>query len=192
MNRLITIISIFILVISTGCSPNNDKGSVKDSTANVTPTNQPARPKNAVLAPGFSLARTSGEIVSMDDLKGKVILLNFWGTWCGPCRKEIPDFVKLYEKYHKDGLEIIGVTLTSGSPDKIETFMSQWKMNYTILTDIGNNETQQVTADYGRAVGQPITGIPTTFLIDRDGYIVKSYLGPRSEEIFYHDLKPYL
>jgi len=192
MNRLTTAITILILMISTGCSTNNDKDTAKGSTANVKPTNQPPRPQNAVLAPHFSLARTNGEIVRLDDLKGKVILLNFWGTWCGPCRREIPDFVKLYEKYHKDGLEIVGVTLTSGSPENIDEFVNQWKMNYIILTDISNNETQSVTADYGRAVGEPITGIPTTFLIDRDGYIVKSYLGPRSEEIFYNDLKPYL
>ncbi len=192
MNRIITPVAILGLIILTGCNANNGTDTKKASVSSVKIKKQPTRPKNAVLAPDFSLATTSGEIVKMNDLLGKVILLNFWGTWCGPCRKEIPDFVKLYEKYQNDGLEIVGVTLTSGPPENIATFIDKWKMNYTVLTDISGNETQKVTANYGRAVGQPISGIPTTFLIDRDGYIVKSYLGPRSEKIFYNDLKPYL
>ncbi len=201
MKQIITIVAIFGLIISTGCGSNNDSGSSKSNTQNTTskqytnePTYkvQPPRPANAVLAPDFTLATTQGQTITLSDLKGKVILLNFWGTWCGPCRKEIPDFVKLYDKYHDQGLEILGVTLTSGSPDEIQSFMDKWKMNYSILTDINGNETQQVTTAYGKAVGKPISGIPTTFIIDRDGYIVKSYLGPRSEEIFYNDIKPYL
>ena len=65
-------------------------------------------------------------------------------------------------------------------------------MNYTILTDLDNNETQAVTNLYGQAIGQQISSIPTTLIIDREGYIVKGYLGPRSEEVFYNDLKEYL
>ena len=86
----------------------------------------------------------------------------------------------------------MGITLTSGSPANIQLFMDQWKMNYMVLTDIKGNETQDVTTLYGKATSGPIVGIPTTFLIDRNGYIVKRYLGPRSEEIFYNDIKPYL
>ena len=68
---------------------------------------------NLTLAPNFTLANLSGDLVSLDDLKGKVILLNFWGTWCGPCRIEIPDFIKLMNKHKHNGLEIVGITLTS-------------------------------------------------------------------------------
>ena len=151
-----------------------------------------ARPKGAVKAPGFTLADLEGNRVQLADYGGKVVLLNFWGTWCGPCRKEIPDFIELVDKYQESGLEIIGVTLTSGPPENIQRFSDRMGINYTLLTDIEARETDIVRWEYGKATGRPINGIPTTFIIDRDGYIVKKYIGPRPEHIFYKDLKPYL
>ncbi|MEE8341344.1 MAG: TlpA disulfide reductase family protein [Candidatus Neomarinimicrobiota bacterium] len=147
---------------------------------------------NETKAPDFKLATIGGEEFYLSDFKGKVVMLNFWGTWCPPCRKEIPDLVSLQAKYNKDGLEIVGITLTSGSATEIQKFANKKKMNYTILTDFGNNETHAVTNMYGQALGQPISALPTTLLIDREGYIVKGYLGPRTEEVFYNDLKEYL
>ena len=96
------------------------------------------------------------------------------------------------DKYQESGLEIIGVTLTSGPPENIQRFSDRMGINYTLLTDIEVRETQTVTWEYGKATGRPINGIPTTFIIDREGYIVKKYTGPRPEHIFYKDLKPYL
>ena len=128
----------------------------------------------------------------IDNRDSKILLLNVWATWCPPCRKEIPDLVNLQAKYNKDGLEIVGITLTSGSASEIQKFANDKQMNYTILTDFSNNETQVVTNLYGQTIGQPISSIPTTLVIDREGYIVKGYLGPRSEEVFYNDLKEYL
>ncbi len=151
-----------------------------------------ARPKGAVKAPDFILADLEGNRVQLADYRGKVVLLNFWGTWCGPCRKEIPDFIELVDKYQESGLEIIGVTLTSGPPENIQRFSDRMGINYTLLTDFEARETQTVTWEYGKATGRPINGIPTTFIIDREGYIVKKYIGPRPEHIFYKDLKPYL
>jgi len=148
--------------------------------------------KEGIKAPDFKLKNVNGDIFRLNDLKGKVVLINFWGTWCAPCRVEIPDFIKLNNKYQAQGLEIVGITLQSGEPADILNFMEKWGMNYTILTDISNHETEQVTRLFGEVTGRPITGVPTTFLIDREGYIVKEYIGPRSEDIFFKDLKPYL
>ena len=145
-----------------------------------------------MVAPDFSLADLDGNTITLQQMKGKVVLLNFWGTWCGPCRKEIPDFINLSKKYKKDGLEIVGITLTSGPPENIKAFADKWGINYKLLTDIKGNETQTITALYGQATGKRITGIPTTFIIDREGVIQKRYVGPRSEAIFYNDLKKYL
>ena len=83
------------------------------------------------MAPDFTLANLDGDWVTLNELKGKVVLLNFWGTWCGPCRQEIPAFINLTEKYKKDGLEIVGITLTSGSPSNIRSFADKWGINYS-------------------------------------------------------------
>jgi peroxiredoxin len=183
------------ILIAIGCG---QKERMKEATRpseivnKMMGTNKSNRPDYAIKAPDFTLRTVQGELFKLSENRGKVIMLNFWGTWCGPCRREIPDFNKLHAKYQKDGLEIVGVTLTSGSSKNILKFMNDWDMEYTVLTDIDNNETQIVTSIYGRAIGRPITGIPTTLIIDQEGYIVKGYIGPRSEEVFYKDLQPLL
>ena len=184
-----------ILLCFLGCDNGTAQRKIEKksiTTSKDTQTNKRVKKVNATMAPDFTLADLEGNWVSMNQFKGKVVLLNFWGTWCGPCRREIPDFVKLSEKYKDDGLEIVGVTLTSGPPKRISSFADQWGINYTLLTDIDGNETQSVTALYGQVTGRRISGVPTTFLIDRDGYIRQKYVGPRSEAVFYKDLKPYL
>ena len=189
------IILIMSTLLAVGCG-QKDRMKIaskpKDIKNTISPQGQADRPEYAIKAPDFTLRTVQGDLFNLSDYKGKVVLLNFWGTWCGPCRREIPDFNKLHDKYQKDGLEIVGITITSGSPKNIYNFMKEWDIEYTVLTDIEDYETQRVTAYYGRAIGQPITGLPTTLIIDRGGYIVKGYIGPRNEEIFYQDLKPYL
>jgi peroxiredoxin len=183
------------ILIAIGCG---QKEKMKEATRpseivnKMMSTDKSKRPDYAIKAPDFTLRTVQGELFKLSENRGKVIMLNFWGTWCGPCRREIPDFNKLHAKYQKDGLKIVGITITSGSAKNILDFMNDWDMEYTVLTDIDNNETQKVTSDYGRAIGKPITGIPTTLIIDKEGYIVKGYVGPRSEEVFYKDLQPLL
>jgi peroxiredoxin len=183
------------ILIAIGCG---QKEKMKEATRpseivnKMMSTDKSKRPDYAIKAPDFTLRTVQGELFKLSENRGKVIMLNFWGTWCGPCRREIPDFNKLHAKYQKDGLKIVGITITSGSAKNILDFMNDWDMKYTVLTDIDNNETQKVTSDYGRAIGKPITGIPTTLIIDQEGYIVKGYIGPRSEEVFYKDLHPLL
>ena len=183
LNQLIKILTLSLFLSCDNSTAQQKKnGKAKKINDN----------KQLVKAPEFTLADLEGNLVTLSDLKGKVVMLNFWGTWCGPCRREIPDFVKLIDKHKDSGLEILGVTLSSGSSKNIQSFADQWNINYTLLTDINKNETQVVTSLYGQVTGQPITGIPTTFIIDKEGYIRQKYVGPRSEKVFLKDIKPLL
>ena len=186
-----TIFTLMIFCFIAVSSCDNSTAQQKNQQLKKTGNNKPLN-ANSMVAPDFSLADLDGNTITLQQMKGKVVLLNFWGTWCGPCRKEIPDFINLSKKYKKDGLEIVGITLTSGPPENIKAFADKWGINYKLLTDIKGNETQTITALYGQATGKRITGIPTTFIIDREGDIQKRYVGPRSEAIFYNDLKKYL
>ena len=186
-----TIFALMIFCFIAVSSCDNSTAQQKNQQLKKTGNNKPLN-ANSMVAPDFSLADLDGNTITLQQMKGKVVLLNFWGTWCGPCRKEIPDFINLSKKYKKDGLEIVGITLTSGPPENIKAFADKWGINYKLLTDIKGNETQTITALYGQATGKRITGIPTTFIIDREGVIQKRYVGPRSEAIFYNDLKKYL
>ena len=191
-NKIIKILlpTMLMGVINLTSCGNSTAQQKKDNPGKVA-DNKPKN-SNQLFAPDFSLADLEGNTITLEQMRGKVVLLNFWGTWCGPCRKEIPDFINLMKKYNQDGLEIVGITLTSGPPENIREFADKWGINYKLLTDVKGNETQTVTALYGQATGKRITGIPTTFIIDREGVIQKRYVGPRSESIFYNDLKKYL
>ena len=205
MRTFQTFTIVSCLILSIGCGQKHENESVdteqnksvsekvaKNNTSQK-PAARPNRPPGSTLAPDFTLATTTGELVSMSDLRGKVILLNFWGTWCGPCRMELPDFVKLYDKYNKDGLEIVGITIRRGESIKdVAKFQDQWGLNYLLLNDINGNEVSEVTMAYSQAIGQMINGIPTTLVIDREGFIVNGFVGPRKEQVFYNAIKPYL
>ena len=210
MKSLYIIMMFSIITLSVGCSQKKDdkeqsskeetqpvnKNQVSKASNNTKTSNragQAQRPPVSIPAPDFTLATTEGDLVSLSDLKGKVVLLNFWGTWCGPCRIELPDFVKLYDKYNKKGLEIVGITIRRGeSIEDVAKFQEQWGLNYLLLNDINGNEVSEVTMDYSRAIGQMISGIPTTLIINREGFIVSGFVGPRKEQVFYNAIKPYL
>ncbi len=129
-------------------------------------------------APNFELPDVNGKKVRLSDFKGKVIILDFWATWCPPCRAEIPGFIELYNKYKDKGVVVIGISLDEGGLRDVLPFIREFGVNYPIL--IGN---YKVTQDYGG-----IRGIPTTFVIDKKGNIRAKYVGYRPKEVFERDI----
>ena len=130
------------------------------------------------LAPNFTLLDTEGNNVSLSDYKGKVVIINFWTTWCGPCRYEIPDLVQLYDKYNQD-LIVLGISLDYDGPAVVPQFEERiGGVNYQLL--YGNNNISNL---YGG-----VTGVPTTFIIDRNMQVFKKYLGYRSPEVIEKDI----
>ena len=133
-------------------------------------------------AADFTLANLNGKTVKLSDFKGKVIILDFWATHCPPCIQEIPDFVKLYNKYKDKGLVIIGVSLDRGDVEKVKRFCQNKGVNYPVV--VGNYE---VTKNYGG-----IRYIPTTFIIDKNRNIVKKFIGYTSIDTFESEIKKLL
>jgi thiol-disulfide isomerase/thioredoxin len=122
----------------------------------------------------FTMKDVDGNMVSLSSYKGKVVLLNFWATWCGPCKAEIPGFVRLQEKY-RDDLVIVGYSVDDTAA-KAKAYAAEYKMNYPILLGEGREDVQDA---YG-----PIWGIPASFVISKDGKVCKKHLGIAPEAVF--------
>jgi peroxiredoxin len=127
----------------------------------------PPRLTQASFAPDFSLDSLDGKTMKLSDLRGKAVLLNFWATWCGPCKIEMPWFVDFQNQYRAQGLQIVGVAMDDASKEDISKFAKDMGVNYPIL--IGK---EAVGDQYG---GVP--ALPETFVISRDGKIVDKIIG---------------
>lgn len=118
-------------------------------------------------APDFTLARLNGGTLKLSDLRGKAVLLNFWATWCGPCKIETPWLVEMQNEYGSQGLQVVGVAMDDSGNDEIEKFAKEMGMNYPIL--LGK---EAVGDEYGG-----VLALPESFFIGRDGKIVDRIIG---------------
>ena len=182
---ILTGLALLIATVFMGCPEKEASGTPAPASAassgNTAASSEYAartkRASDAVLAADFSLPDLKGGKVNLADYKGKIIILDFWATWCPPCKAEIPGFIRLHNKYAKDGVVLIGAAIDD--PNKVKPFMKSYGINYPIcIAD------QATATNYGG-----IRGIPTTFVIDKEGYIAREYVGFRPEEQFEQDIK---
>ena len=118
-------------------------------------------------APNFVLKTANGKTIELNKLKGKVVVVNFWATWCPPCKAEIPGFLDVYKQYKSKGLEIVGISLDQDGWTPVKPFIESHKITYPVV--VGDGELADA---YGG-----IDGIPTTFIVDKKGNITKRHIG---------------
>ena len=174
MTRLQTLVAAAALglatLTSTGCVPEQSvRAAVKDAK-----TRKPA--------PDFTLKDVNGKPVKLSDYKGKVVLLNFWATWCGPCKIEIPWFKEFETSYKNQGFAVLGVAMDDDGWESVRPYLADKQVNYRVVVG-----TEQVSVLYG-----DVESLPTTFVIDREGRIASVHIGLVSKGDYANEIKQLL
>jgi thiol-disulfide isomerase/thioredoxin len=128
----------------------------------------------------FTLKDVDGKDVSLQSFKGKVLVIDFWATWCGPCKVEIPHFIEFQEKYGPKGLQIVGISVDD-PVDKLTPYVKEMGMNYPVLQGLGHDDVQDA---YG-----PILGIPVSVMISREGKICATHTGLTGKDVFEKEIE---
>ena len=189
--KILVIILVLLLVVPifVGCSNSSTTNSGNNTSSNTnsgTNTNNTNNAEsNRQIAPDFSWQDANGKIVHLSDLKGKVVLIDFWATWCGPCRMTIPHVEAIYNKFKDKGVVVIGVNLDNqASRQKVEQFIKEKGITYLVIGDPNG----AVASQYGA------TSIPRFFFIDKHGRIAKMVVGydPNMEQVFTQEIESLL
>ncbi len=130
----------------------------------------------------FVLQDVDGKEVKLSTFQGKVIILDFWDTWCPPCKMEIPDFIDLYSQYRDKGFQMVGIALGRKGPGAVKEFMQEKGINYPVLI-----ATKEILRAYACC-----RGIPTTYVLNKKGEIYKKYIGYRERSVFEEDIRALL
>jgi thiol-disulfide isomerase/thioredoxin len=158
MIKNVLVVAVALVILVRGLTLWNRK-----HTPRIQSLNQAA---SAPQAPSIVLSGLDGSRITLADYRGKVVLVNFWATWCGPCEKEIPQFVELQQKYGPQGLQIVGISMDD-SLEPVRSFYARQRMNYPV----GLADSQTVQAFGG------IFGLPVNFVLNRQGAIVAKHVG---------------
>ena len=127
---------------------------------------------NSSPAPDFTVKDLKGREISLSNYSGKVVFLNFWATWCGPCKAEIPGFIEAYKQYKDKGMEVIGISVDRISPKSVLKFAEKYKINYPVIMS-----TDKIQKDY-----EPGPYVPITIIIDKEGKIRHRHIGYMDKE----------
>ncbi len=153
-----SLVLLVVLFLLLGCEQTQSKQAPQKSI--------PEGPRVGFRAPGFSVPALDGRSLSLADYRGKVVMINFWATWCIPCRVEMPSMENLYEKYGGRGFEILAVS-GGESQSVVQPFIENLKLSFPILLD----EQFEVHEKY------EVSAIPSTFLVDKSGVITHRFFG---------------
>jgi thiol-disulfide isomerase/thioredoxin len=180
--KLVPLALLAALFLALGCGRTQTAQANAKATKQDTPDAEPIRfVKNPDTAPAFQLNDLEGKPVSLAEAKGKVVLLNFWATWCGPCRAEIPDLVDLQKRY-ADKLEIIALATEEDDADQVRRFVLHSGINYRVAM-----APDDVVREYGG-----IAALPTSFVIDAQGRVVQKHIGLNDPTLYERELKAML
>lgn len=170
MRRILSLAcSLSLLLLIAGCgSDGNNQDAASSSAPNVGAQGGQVRTVDPEPVPDLTLETLDGESIALDEQDGRVLLINFWATWCAPCRKEIPDLNALYSDLESEGLTVIGIALDRKGAEVVRPFVQNNPVDYPIVVD-----TDGVTeVELG-----PIHGLPTTLVVDPKGQITRRVIG---------------
>ena len=158
LSRISTALGLALVLLSAGCTSDHRRAS----------EGPPLKAeKERKHAPDFALKDADGRVVHLSDYRGKVVLLDFWATWCGPCKIEIPWFIDMQRRNKDRGFEVVGVAMDDDGWESVKPFVAEHGVNYRIV--LGDDATSQT---YGG-----VEALPTSFLIDRAGNIAAVHVG---------------
>lgn len=152
-----------ILYFYTRPAPRPDRQALMQQAAQLEPRSR---------APDFALPDLDGKLHALSQWHGRLRLINFWATWCGPCRQEVPALVALQKQYGKQGFEVIGIATDEPGTGPVKAFAKKYEINYPLLMDNGN------AADIAAHLGFQLIGLPASVLIGPDRRIIDYHLGP--------------
>lgn len=204
---------LFVVLLSgflVSCGTNDKNTTTTTNNNNTTPNNTPSTTNNTQtqqssgnallgqvtkvdqssgkkVAPNFTWT-TNGQSSSLSDLKGNVVFVNFWATWCGPCKKEMPDLSSISQELNGKNFKMIGVNVfQQPNGQTVQDFLSKSPVSYLIVD--GNDD---MVSAFSKADGQEMEAVPTTFIIDKNGNIVETVIGSRSKADFLKLINKYL
>jgi len=178
------LIFMISLLLTTGCSKKqgDQKKAPVEVTSNVSEVTSVS--KRPDLVPNFAWKDSAGKTIDLDSYRGKVVLINFWATWCGPCKRELPDLIAISNELAGRNVSVIGISTDRGTNviDDVKSFVKEKGIPYQVVIS---------SEDLEEAFGN-IRVIPTTFLVDASGKIAQTIVGARSKQAFTEAITPLL